>query len=118
MDDLRYRIRHAREHLGISQEELGAQMGVSRGAVANWESGTNTPDLSNLSKLARVSGLAFEWLATGRGDRLYFGRVPESSIQYAEIDPLLKQIMERIIALPRRKQQALLNLMDSPLFGK
>ena len=35
------RISEYRKKLGISQEELGARLGVSRQAVSKWESGVS-----------------------------------------------------------------------------
>ncbi len=47
------RISHYRKGLGISQEELGARLGVSRQAVSKWETGAAAPDMNNLMALAR-----------------------------------------------------------------
>lgn len=47
-------------------------MGVTRGAVANWECSLGTlPASSRLALLAQVTGVCFEWLATGRGPEAY-----------------------------------------------
>lgn len=58
--------------MGVSQEEFAARLGVSRGAVAQWEmeKGT-TPSVRNLEQVAVHSGVSFEWLATGRGPRIF-----------------------------------------------
>ena len=37
----------------MSQAELGDVLGITRSAVQQWERGTNTPSLSNLTELAR-----------------------------------------------------------------
>ena len=42
-----------RKNLGISQEELGTRLGVSRQAVSKWETNAATPDMENLLALAR-----------------------------------------------------------------
>ena len=47
------KISQYRRSLGISQEELGARLGVSRQAVSKWETNTATPDMANLIALAR-----------------------------------------------------------------
>lgn len=47
------RISQYRKGLGISQEELGARLGVSRQAVSKWETGAAAPDMNNLMALAR-----------------------------------------------------------------
>lgn len=58
----------ARRHLKLSQLKLAEAIGVHRSAVSQWEApvGKN-PTVGNLKKLAQLSGLHFEWLATGRG---------------------------------------------------
>lgn len=48
------RIAAYRKELGISQEELGARLGVSRQAVSKWETGAATPDMANLIALAQT----------------------------------------------------------------
>jgi transcriptional regulator with XRE-family HTH domain len=62
------RIRLARRHAGLSQAKLAEAIGVQRSAVSHWESpqGKN-PSVDHLRTVATVTGVAFEWLATGRG---------------------------------------------------
>ena len=48
------RIKALREEVGLSQREMGARIGVSGPAVAQWETGENRPSLTNLEKLAEV----------------------------------------------------------------
>lgn len=62
------RIRIARQNAGLSQQELSERIGVTRGAVANWESDSEiTPTVEHMIRLAILTGVSFEWLATGRG---------------------------------------------------
>ena len=56
------RISLYRKKLNISQEELGARLGVSRQAVSKWESGASDPSTSNLLALARLYGISAEEL--------------------------------------------------------
>lgn len=63
------RISLYRKKLNISQEELGARLGVSRQAVSKWESGASDPSTSNLLALAKRYGVPAEELlreATGK----------------------------------------------------
>lgn len=46
----------------ISQEELATHIGVSRQAVAKWETGATTPDLSNSVQLAEFYGVSLDSL--------------------------------------------------------
>ena len=52
------RIGQYRRSLGVSQEELGARLGVSRQAVSKWETNAATPDMTNLIALAKEFGVS------------------------------------------------------------
>jgi len=68
MKDLTTRIRQARRRIAYSQTDLAGQVGVNRSAVAQWERhGGSTPTSANLSKIAIITSVHYEWLATGRG---------------------------------------------------
>ena len=56
------RISLYRKKLNISQEELGARLGVSRQAVSKWESGRSDPSTTNLIALAKLFGIEPEEL--------------------------------------------------------
>ena len=51
------RIQELRKGLGLSQEELGERMGVSRQAISKWEGDQTIPELDNLIALSRLFGL-------------------------------------------------------------
>ncbi|HEY5781515.1 MAG TPA: helix-turn-helix transcriptional regulator [Lysobacter sp.] len=62
------RIRLARRHAGLSQAALGTAVGVQRSAVGHWEAAQGKfPSAAHLREVAMVTGVQFEWLATGRG---------------------------------------------------
>lgn len=62
------RIRDARRHGGFSQSQLAAAVGVRRSAVSHWESSLDkNPSFGNLVRIAEVTSVHLEWLATGRG---------------------------------------------------
>ena len=54
MDELGKTIRGARERKRMSQEKLGELTGVSRSAVAQWESGNTVPESDRLAVIARA----------------------------------------------------------------
>ena len=56
--EFRERLYQLRKGRGISQEELGARLGVSRQAVSKWETGAAAPDMENLLALAREFGVS------------------------------------------------------------
>lgn len=56
------RIAHKRKELGLSQEVLGGQMGVSRQAIYKWESDAALPEIDKLITLSRVFHVSVGWL--------------------------------------------------------
>jgi transcriptional regulator with XRE-family HTH domain len=59
------RIAQARKALGLTQGELAAQVGVSRSAVAQWETGRAGQVTANLSRIAAVLQVGVEHLLHG-----------------------------------------------------
>lgn len=65
------RILRARRHVGLTQQQLAERIGVQRSAVAQWERLHGTrPASARLIAVALVTGVNFDWLATGRGSML------------------------------------------------
>lgn len=48
------RIKECREKLGITQEELATLLGVSKGAIGNYEAGIGYPKVENMTKLFKI----------------------------------------------------------------
>jgi SOS-response transcriptional repressor LexA len=61
------RIAHARKEAALSQQAVADRFGISRAAVAQWESGDTHPGMTKLEGLAQVLNVHLEWLATGKG---------------------------------------------------
>ena len=59
---LNEKIAWYRREKKLSQEELAAQVGVSRQAVSKWELGETSPDINKLLSLARVFGVTTDHL--------------------------------------------------------
>lgn len=53
-------IRAYREQVGLSQEQMGEQIGVTRQTLAAWEKGERAPSLVQLVEITRVLGVAPE----------------------------------------------------------
>ena len=56
------RIAQQRKELGLSQEALGDQLGVSRQSIYKWESDTALPEIDKLIALSRLFGVSVGWL--------------------------------------------------------
>ncbi|MBQ9081326.1 MAG: helix-turn-helix transcriptional regulator [Clostridia bacterium] len=56
------RLTNLRKQLGLSQEELGEKVGVTRQTVSKWELGLTTPELDKLMELSYVFGCTVDYL--------------------------------------------------------
>lgn len=56
------RIAQRRKECSLSQEALGAQIGVSRQAIYKWESDAALPEIDKLIALSRLFGVSVGWL--------------------------------------------------------
>src|SRR5215211_3605282 len=59
------RIRDARREQGWTQEQLAHAVGVSRSAVAQWETGRAGQITGNLTRIAQVLSVGVEYLTHG-----------------------------------------------------
>ena len=59
------RIRSRREELGLTQAELGLELGVTHQHVSGVEGGTSAPSLDLLVRIARRLGVSTDFLLTG-----------------------------------------------------
>lgn len=111
------RIRLARRHAGLSQAALAEAVGVQRSAVSHWEAiNGKSPSMANLRRVATVTGVQFEWLATGRG-RMRMS--PDDTLDsVAAVDatmvdePLELRVLAAFRQLPPRSQAPLVELME------
>ncbi len=62
------RLYQYRKQMGLSQEELAEQIGVSRQAVSKWERAEASPDTDNLIALSKVYGVTLDEMLTGRAE--------------------------------------------------
>lgn len=66
MNEAWLRIRAVRKKLRLTQVDFAAMIGVTRAAVANWETGHAMPDMPNLIRIAKEGGVGLGWLVTGQ----------------------------------------------------
>lgn len=65
---LQDRIRKAREHAGLKQDELAQKLDTTRQTLGRWENGSHTPTEKNLQALAEATGVPIEWFYSDSGD--------------------------------------------------
>ncbi len=114
---LSMRIRIARQRARLSQEALAAQLGVTRGAVANWECSVGAqPASARLERLAQVTEVCFEWLATGRGPVAY-SDTPHPPAVDGELvdDPAERRLLQAYRLSARPVRQMMLRMAEVQL---
>lgn len=56
------KLKEARKQVGLSQEELSEKLGVSRSAVAKWETDKGIPDIDNLKNISELLNVSLDYL--------------------------------------------------------
>jgi transcriptional regulator with XRE-family HTH domain len=98
------RIAEFRKGSSITQAQLAETMGVSQQTVASWEVGRRGVPVSLLPALARTLGVSVEALV---------GQTPTPSKRGPT--PKLQQQMQRLSALPKPKQRAVIEVLEAML---
>ncbi len=96
------RIREARGEKSLTQQDVGKYLGITRAAVAQWESNVTSPSIATVTDVAKFLGTRPEWLAYGINTKtltvevpkeglmavpeIAFGEKPEQTIQVQEWD--------------------------------
>ena len=75
MSDFSARIKKLRKERGLTQEELGKVIGVSKYAVLLYEKGKNHPEAKGLAALADYFQVSIDYLM-GRTDNPVVNRAP------------------------------------------
>ena len=63
------RLKFARAVAGLYQADLAKQVGITQGAIAQWEKGARTPRLHYYRKLATALKCSLGWLYNGEGSK-------------------------------------------------
>jgi phage repressor protein C with HTH and peptisase S24 domain len=100
-------IREARKNAGLSQEGLAARLGVSRNAVAGWETGHSRPNLDLIADLCHALQISTDH---------FFGRPASPAAQsrkalnlFASLEPDDRQvILWQMQALAEHRREQLL----------
>ena len=111
------RIRAARQAAELSQEILAAKIGVTRGAVSNWERvGGSIPATKRLEKIASITNVTFEWLATGRGHMQHdhLSDIPAVAADFVD-DPDERHLLAGYRSANARARQQMLQLASTAL---
>ena len=68
MNTMNERVREVRQHLGLTMEEFGARLGVSRAAISNIENGNRNLTSQMSTAICKTFNISEAWLQSGTGD--------------------------------------------------
>ncbi len=92
------RLKGIRKHHHFTQAEMGSELGVSRDAIATYESGRVVPDKSIRMLICQKFNVDEHWLETGEGVPYKEGLIPSLAIALQQM-PDVAAALERL--LPR-----------------
>lgn len=96
------RIAQKRKELGLSQEALGEQLGVSRQSIYKWESDTVLPEVEKLIALSRIFSVSVGWLL-GEEDAETGEEGPAPELTDTQL-AMVREIVEQYLsALPKEE---------------
>lgn len=64
------RTKELRDSLGLTQQKFADRLGITRGAVANWDLDRSDPSDAVISLICRVFNVREAWLRDGTGEML------------------------------------------------
>lgn len=80
----------------LNQKELAEALGVTTGAVSQWNKGRSKIDLEHLVTVSKLSGTSLHWLAFGEGPQKLDSKVEDKRISLEEVfDQKIEEIVER-----------------------
>lgn len=96
---------------------LAEAVGVQRSAVSHWESPQGKhPKMAHLRKIAMITAVQFEWLATGRGGMALDTNTRLDSIAAAEAllveDALEMRMLHAFRDAPARSRIAVVEIVE------
>jgi transcriptional regulator with XRE-family HTH domain len=98
------RLAQLRKAAGYTQEQLAAELGISRRRIAYYEAESDHPPASLLTELARVLNTSTDVL---------LGNAKERKIRPAPLSPRLERRLRQIERLGPRPKQQLLSIIDT-----
>lgn len=90
------RIKQLRQALGLTQDELGSRIGITKSSISTMESGRSNPSEQTLRSMCREFGASYLWLTTGEGSMFEDG---EAAALHVMIDRVLASENDRVKAI-------------------
>ncbi|MDP3858616.1 MAG: helix-turn-helix transcriptional regulator [Stagnimonas sp.] len=108
------RLRAARQAVGMTQEQLGFALGVTKSSVSAWETGRETPSFGLLPALRRSLRCSLDELICGPAVADGNGVREDAAVyrsDHGARDLREQSLLRRYRSLPARRRAALLELI-------
>ena len=115
------RIKLARQRMDLSKSALSRILGVTPTSCISWElpeadRNSARPNVENLTHLAVVCSVRFDWLANGTGAMTYDGEKTAAAgdpvIRKKQLPPDQRLLLDLFKHLPPGKQDAVMELLN------
>jgi len=90
------RIRLIRKLLGLTQKEMGEQIGRSWKTINRWEAGEREIPDTALKLISSTFGVSYEWLKTGQGEM--WERKEKALLE--ELEAKTREVLEKLVRIP------------------
>lgn len=70
MSSIGTKLKQLRKKKGINQDVIADVLGVSRGAISNYESGKRTPNIKDLTKIAKFYKVGLDYFGVSPKDEV------------------------------------------------
>lgn len=109
------RIKELRKYMGLSQEEFGNRLGISKSAISKIEKGDFEPAQRTIKAICREFNVSYAWLVDGKGEM--FSNIPETIldelIDEYDLDFLDKKIIKKYLELTSDERNAIKKYLKS-----
>lgn len=102
------RLKEIRKQAGLTQQQLGDMIGVTKVSVCCYEKGTRTPTLDTLVDLANVLNVEFTYLLgndnymVAEDDEAYGMNLAKDEMNLIKILRTHRELYERLVSDPER----------------
>lgn len=116
------RIKFARLLRKRTQQWLAEEVGVNQSSVGQWETGRTEPTVENMSRVAQVLDVNFEWLARASGEITSMQYRPKMIKIATSEESIISEDEFKILTLlrnlPRCKRMTIIKFLENWIDGK
>jgi transcriptional regulator with XRE-family HTH domain len=105
------RLREARTAAGMTQEQLGFALGVTKASISAWENGRETPSFRVLPELRSALRLSLDELICGVGAASTIKPHNGGTDELTACSVHERTLLVRFRALPAKKREAFLEML-------